>query len=291
MTLRIACSWFCRRRCAPRSRHRSGPPPNREVPPPNVTFDAHPAVEPGASELADLLGLAREPAAQPADGDSAGQRARPRAEVGLSVTFAGPASGHAARRGRDDVHHPEPERRGGVERGHGKADLDLLPRAGSGGQKLLRTAVARRGDFRRHHLSGLVRRADDRHRCQDGTRVVEDRAGRRSEAGLRVHPRAARGQGQGDRGDCWRRVRRSRIHRGMGRQDREGGLALQHGARPRRTRPRELERRLLDARRRPDLGNRLVRSRTRTSPTGARAIPAPIGTARAVSATTCTAAP
>ena len=74
--------------------------------------------------------------------------------MGLSVAIAGAASGHAAGRGRDDVHDPEPERRRRAERGDGKADLDLPVHAGSGGQELLRTPVPGRRDFGRHDLSG-----------------------------------------------------------------------------------------------------------------------------------------
>ena len=93
-----------------------------------------------------------------------GERARPGAEVGVSVALAGTASGHPAGRGRDDVHDPESQRRDRVECRDGKADLGVLVHAGSGGQELLWTAVSRSGDRRRHDLSRVVRCADHRHR-------------------------------------------------------------------------------------------------------------------------------
>ena len=81
------------------------------------------------------------------------------------------------------------------------------------------------------------------------------------EAGYAHHARAAGGQGQGDRRRRGRRVRHPRLHRRLRRQDRQGGLALQHHPRPRRARPRNLVGRFLEDRRRIGLGDRLLRSR------------------------------
>ena len=56
--------------------------------------------------------------------------------------------------------------------------------------------------------------------------------GRRSRGRLRAHARAAGRQGQGDRRHGRRRVRHPRLHRRLRREDRQGGLALQHHSRP-----------------------------------------------------------
>ena len=72
----------------------------------------------------------------------------------------------------------------------------------------------------------------------------------RSGGRLRDHARAAGDQGQSDRRRGGRRVRHSRLHRGLRRQDRQGSLALLHHPRNRRARQRDLGGRFLAARRR-----------------------------------------
>jgi hypothetical protein len=96
-----------------------------------------------------------------------------------------------------------------------------------------------------------------------------------------AHARAARGQGQGDRRRRRRGVRDPRIRRGVRCEERQGSVALLHDPRTRRSGLRELgplSPRLqivlrpggVEARRRIDLGDRLVRSRVEPDLLGRR---------------------
>ena len=80
--------------------------------------------------------------------------------------------------------------------------------------------------------------------------------------GLRDHPGAAGRQGQGHRRHRGRRVRHPRVHRRLRRRDRQGSLAVQHDSRAGRARQRDMGRRLVEDRRRLDVGDRLLRSRS-----------------------------
>src|SRR6267378_471687 len=86
------------------------------------------------------------------------------------------------------------------------------------------------------------------------------RDARRLLEGVRVHDRAARGQGQGDCRRRRRRVRHPRLHRRVRREDGKARVALLHDSRARRARPRHVGRRLVAARRRERVGDRRVRS-------------------------------
>ena len=85
--------------------------------------------------------------------------------------------------------------------------------------------------------------------AKNGTAALEHR-GRRREAGVLDHARAARREGQGDRRRRRRRVRHPRLHRRVRREDRQGSLALLHDSRPGRAGARDVARRRLEARRR-----------------------------------------
>ena len=118
-----------------------------------------------------------------------------------------------------------------------------------------------------------------------GPAAVEHR-GRRPDARLLDHDGAARGEGQDPRRRRRRRVRHPRLRRRVRSRVRQGVVALLHGARAGRARPRDLDRRRVEDRRRLGVADAVVRSRRSTSPTGASAIPAPIGTRTCGPATT-----
>ena len=122
-----------------------------------------------------------------------------------------------------------------------------------------------------------------------GGRPVWDVAIARPEAGLSRDSRSAGRQGQGHHRHGRRRVRHSRVHRGIRCQDRKGSVALLHDPRPWRARPRHVGRRFLEDRRRLDLGDRFLRSRSEPRRTGASATPGPTGTATSSPATISTA--
>ncbi len=71
----------------------------------------------------------------------------------------------------------------------------------------------------RHAVHGHHRRPPDRAGRQERQAAVEHRS-RQARGRLCDHARAARHQGQSDRGRGGRRIRHSRLHRGVRRQDR-----------------------------------------------------------------------
>ena len=77
--------------------------------------------------------------------------------------------------------------------------------------------------------------------------------------GLRADARAAGRQGQGDRRTGRRRVRHSRVPGRVRREDRQGSVAVQHDSRAGRGGTRDLGRRLVEARRRSGVADRIVR--------------------------------
>ncbi len=81
-----------------------------------------------------------------------------------------------------------------------------------------------------------------------------------SAARLLDHDGAAHRQGQGPRRRRRRRVRHSRLHRGVRRADRQGNLALLHHPGTRRARQRDVERRRVEDGRRLAVGHALLRS-------------------------------
>ena len=92
----------------------------------------------------------------------------------------------------------------------------------------------------------------------------------KAEAGLCADARAAGDQRQSDRRDGGRRIRDSRLHRRVRRENRQGSLALLHHPRQGRAGQRNLEGRFVEARRRIGLGDRLLRSGTEPDVLGHR---------------------
>ncbi len=109
----------------------------------------------------------------------------------------------------------------------------------------------------------------DRDRREERPAAVEhDR--RRFEARVLDHDGAARDQGQSDRRHGRRRIRHPRLHRGLRRAHRQGGVAVRNDSAPRPTRQRDLERRRLGARRRVRVAHGLLRSRAQSHVLGRR---------------------
>ena len=140
--------------------------------------------------------------------------------------------------------------------------------------RLLRREQSRPRDPRRHVVHGHARCAPRRHRREVRSSAV-DHESRREQGGLLADAGAAGRQGQGHRRRRRRRVRHSRLHRRLRRAHRQGSVALLHDSRPRRGRIRDVGRVSADhrdvlrsggveARRRVDLGHRIVRSRRST---------------------------
>ena len=157
---------------------------------------------------------------------------------------------------------------------------------------------SRRRDARRHALHGHARRASGGDRREERPAAVEHEGGRQ-QGRLLADARAARRQGQDHRRRRRRRVRHPRVRRGLRRAQRQGSVALLHHPGARRTGRRHVEEvsagpgqllrlRRLEARRRLGVGDRVLRSGARISPTGASATPAPTGTTNSVPATTST---
>ena len=106
-------------------------------------------------------------------------------------------------------------------------------------------------------------------RREDRPRALGRRRGGRGQ-GLQLHGRAAGREGQGHRRRGRRRVRRSRLHRRLRRRSREARVALLHDPGDGEPGNDDLEGRLVEARRRADLGHRLVRSRAQPALLGHR---------------------
>ena len=122
--------------------------------------------------------------------------------------------------------------------------------------------------------------------AKTGTAALE-RRGRRPEARLLDHARAAHRQGQGDRRRRRRRVRHPRLHHRARSEDRQGNVAFQHHSRAGREGDRDLARRGLEARRRLGVGDRLLRSRAQSDVLGDRGIRVPTGHPASGPVTTC----
>ena len=90
-----------------------------------VTFDRVSERRSRASELAQLLGHARQSALQSAHADHAGQREEPAAAVGLAGPIAREVRGDGARRGRRALHRAGAERRRRARRRDRPRVLDL----------------------------------------------------------------------------------------------------------------------------------------------------------------------
>ena len=171
----------------------------------------------------------------------------------------------------DGDHVPDPaaqrRARGGCKDRPDLLDLQASRRAGL--QGVLRRQQSRAGDPRRHAVHGHARRTPRRRQCPQRPSPLE-REGRRACPRILRQPGAARREGQSDRRRWRRRIRSQGIHRGVRAGDGQGDLALQHGARSRRARLRDLERRRMEDRRRIALGHGLVRSRVEPDVLGHR---------------------
>lgn len=127
---------------------------------------------------------------------------------------------------------------------------------------LLRRGQSRRGAVRGQGLHGHPGQPRGRAERAD-RRCGLERAAQRARRGLCDDPGPAGGQGQGDRRRVRRRVRRARLHRGAGRQDRQAGVeAAHHPAAGRAGRRHLAEGRGRDRRRR-GLADRQLRRRHR----------------------------
>ncbi len=145
-------------------------------------------------------------------------------------------------------------------------------------------AIAGDRSVRRH-----ARRGARGARCQDGQRALGN-AGRRLDARLQPHQRAPRGEGQGSRRHHRRGIRRARLPRRVRHRHWPTGVALVFRSGARRVRQRHVEGRQLDARRQPDVADRLLRSRVEHRLLGGRESRARRSiAARAETATTCSA--
>ena len=159
--------------------------------------------------------------------------------------------------------------------------LDLSLHPGRRSHRLLRREQPRRRDPRRHAVHGHARRAADRDRRQDRAAAVEDR-GREHQVRLLDHARAAGREGQGDRRRRRRRVRHPRLHRRLRRRRpaRKRGASTpfpapaspgtRRGSAARRSPTDVLRSRGLEARRRIDLDDRLLRSAAQSHLLGRR---------------------
>ena len=210
-----------------------------------------------AAQLVDLLRHLLGSALQHAAPDRSGQREEPRDEVDAAEPGLRTVGGVAARGGRHHVPDPAAQRRarGGCKNRPDLLGLQASRRAGL--QGVLRRQQSRPGDPRRHAVHGHARRTPRRRQCPQRPSPLE-REGRRACPRILRQPGAARREGQSDRRRWWRRIRSQGIHRGVRAGNRQGDLALQHGARSRRARLRDLERRRMEDRRRIDLGHGLV---------------------------------
>ena len=199
------------------------------------------------------------------------------------AAVAGALADDAARRGRRDVPHAAAR----------TTSSRSTPRpggsSGSTGTTLDPTQIVccganNRGarDSRRHAVHGHARRASRRDRRADRTRRCGIRRSPSSKGGysvtlapLVVKDKVIVGVGGGE-------LRHSRIHRRLRRADRQGSVALLHDSRAGRARRRHVEgvpaqdrgrvlrSRGVEARRRIDLGDRLVRSRAESHVLGRR---------------------
>ena len=214
------------------------PPPNREVPAPNVSFDR---IQQSNKEPQNWLTYSGGLMSQRHSLLTAISPRRMRATSSLKWVFQSRSlekhRGHAAGRGRDDVHDPEPERcrRAGCrdrKARSGPTQYKPDPAAKNCCGRLSRGA----GDLGRHALSGRVRRPDDRDRRQDRQGALEHRACRRSEARLRLHAsRRSSSRTRSSRAPPAANSASAASSR-LRREDRQGSLALQHRSRPRRSR-------------------------------------------------------
>ena len=228
----------------------------------------------GAAELADLLGQLLQPALQPARPDHAGQRQEPEAEMGVSGAgrratgrrrrWSSTAS-CISRSGSNDVV--------ALDAKTGRVFWIYRYTPAADAHRLLRREQSRPRDSRRHAVHGHARRAPDRDRREDRPAAVEDAKWPRPRPGysmtlapLVVKDKVIVGVGGGEYG-----IRG--FIAAYDARDRQGGVALLHDSRPRRAGPRDLgavsaepddvlRSRGVEARRRVDLGDRLVRSRS-----------------------------
>ena len=117
-----------------------------------------------------------------------------------------------------------------------------------------RRALRRQGLLRRRRSRARGARREDRQGSVDDDR-------RRQQVRVLHHAGAARRRRQGDGRRVGRRVRRSRLRRGVRSRDRQGAVAHLHGSGARRARQRDLaEGRSVEDRRRAGLGHRQLRS-------------------------------
>ena len=184
----------------------------------------------GAAQLAVVLGRLLQPALQRAHADYAGEREEPGVRVDLPAELAR-ADEHAlrsdaGRRRRHHVHRPAAERHHRARRGHRPSVLDVLVQPVAAVAPVLRPRESRRRDSRRPAVHGHDRRPHGGGRREDRQAAL-GQDGRQTRGGLRVRRGAARRQRQSHHGPGRRRVRHSRVSRGVRRGDRQGSVALQ----------------------------------------------------------------
>ncbi len=179
--------------------------------------------------------------------------------MGVASAFAREVRGHRARGRRRSVHRSGAERRRRARRSHGSHVLDVSPRARPRRTPVLRPREPGSRDPGRHLVHGHDRRAPARDRCEERAARVGHESRRFLEA-VRHHDVPERHQGQSHRRHGRRRLRYSRLHRGVQREDRQGSLALLYDPRARGAWQRNLDRRFVEAGRRRSVERRSLRS-------------------------------
>ena len=256
-------SWRISYRWRERDESGAGDPPRAPVRHRTVgTVDLRPYPPGGARarQLADVSRYLRRATILRARRDQPRERAA--TAPGLDLSGSGPPSlrEHPAGVRRRDVPHRSAERRGRAGHQDRTTGVGVSAHSARGSARLLRRCQPRRRSARGSDLRRDDRCAPRRARHADRPRSV-GRRGRRLQDGPFVDCRSAVGERQSDCRDGWSGVRGPRVSGRVRYRDRQARLAPVDRAGAGRARPRHLERRQLEARRRDDVGHGRVRPR------------------------------